>query len=175
MENETQRMPRGPLSVPQDPFGSLITQSSGADGQDDESADKGPVGWRRRLARGTEGRGGQTNAQGTSKRPQDLSEALVTQSQGAEGRMNGSPGGGRLGRQGEGTNGRRNPPDAQGTSESPRIRLGGSYAFARRTRPSRRLPRWQAPGPVNDGDDTSGTCSKCTGGLWEAFWVVWRS
>jgi hypothetical protein len=110
---------QGTSECPQDPFGSLVTQSSGADGQDDESVDKGPVGWRRRLARGTEGRGGQTNAQGTSKRPQDLSEALVTQSQGAEGRMNGSPGGGCLGQRGEGTNGRRNPPDAQGTSESP--------------------------------------------------------
>jgi hypothetical protein len=59
------------------------------------------------------------NAQGTSKHPQDLSEALVMQSQGAEGRMNGSPGGGHLGRRSEGTNGRQNPPDAQGTSESP--------------------------------------------------------
>jgi hypothetical protein len=95
---------QGTSECPQDPFGSLITQSSGTDGQDDESADKGPVGWRRRLARGTERRGGQMNAQGTSKHPQDLSEALVTQSQGAEGRMNGSPGGGRLVRRGKGTN-----------------------------------------------------------------------
>jgi hypothetical protein len=96
---------QGTSECPQDPFGSLVTQSPGADGQDNESMDRGLEGWRRRLARGTEGQGGQTNAQETSKRPQDLSEALVMQSQGAEGRMNGSPGGGRLGWQGEGTNG----------------------------------------------------------------------
>jgi hypothetical protein len=61
----------------------------------------------------------QTNAQGTSKRPQDLSEALITQSQGAEGQMNRSLGGGRLEQRGEGTNGRQNPLDAQETSGSP--------------------------------------------------------
>jgi hypothetical protein len=103
MENETQRMPRGPLRCPQDPFGSLVTQSSGADGQDDESTDKGPVGRRRQVARGTEGRQVRTDAQGTSECPQDPFGGLVTQSQGVEGWMNGSPGGGHLGQRGKGT------------------------------------------------------------------------
>jgi hypothetical protein len=96
---------QGTSECPQDPFGSLVTQSPGTDGQDDKSADGGLEGWRKRLVRGIEGRGGQTNAQGTSKHSQDLSEALVTQSQGAEGQMNGSPGGGCLGWWGKGTNG----------------------------------------------------------------------
>jgi hypothetical protein len=52
---------QGTSECPQDPFGSLVTQLPGADGQDNESADRGLEGWRRRLARGTEGRGGQTN------------------------------------------------------------------------------------------------------------------
>jgi hypothetical protein len=64
------------------------------------------------------------DAQGTSQCPQDLVEALISHSPGADGRNDESIGEGHLGRWGKEVNGEQGSTDAQGTSECPQDPFG---------------------------------------------------